>query len=113
MEKYKTVKEKKELYIEFSDEEIKELGWKENQKLSMTLTENGAISIQPYVEVEIDISNYPKEILQWLIQESVEKDISVNEVICNVIESYISEDKTLDKLKKNYPSVLLCEKDNK
>jgi len=113
MEKYKTLKEKKDLYIEFTDEEMKELGWKENQKLSMSLTENGGIAIQPYVSVEIDMSDYPKEILQWLIEESVEKDISVNDVICNILESYIGEEKTFDKIKKSYPSVLLCEKEDK
>lgn len=87
MERYKTIKEKKDLYIEFTDEEIKEMGWEENQKLSMTLTDDGGIIVKPWVKVDIDITNWPKEILLMLIEKSLEEDKTINQVIVDVIES--------------------------
>jgi hypothetical protein len=87
MEKYKKVQEKTELFIQFSDEEIKEIGWEEGQKLSLDLDEEtGSITLKPFVKMELDIDSWPKELLLFLIQESCEKDISVNEVISNTLE---------------------------
>jgi hypothetical protein len=87
MEKYKKVLEKKDLYIQFSEEEMQELGWEEGQKLSLDLDEEtGSITLKPFVKMELDIDSWPKELLLFLIQESCEKDVSVNEVISNTLE---------------------------
>lgn len=85
MERYKTVKEKKDLYIEFSEDEMKELGWEEKQKLSMSLTEDGGIMIKPFVKVDIDTSNWPKEIFEMLVEMSLEQDKTVNEIIVDCL----------------------------
>lgn len=88
MEKYKKVQEKKELYIQFSDEEMQELGWEEGQKLSFKFDEETkAITLEPYAKMEIEISEWPREILEFLIQESCDKDITMNEVISNILEA--------------------------
>ena len=92
MEKYKKILEKTEQYIQFSDEELQELGWKENQKLSIELT-NGGIMLKPFVKIDIDMSNWSREILEYIISESCEKDISVNEVISNTIEQTLKYEK--------------------
>lgn len=113
MEKYKVLKEKKDLYIEFSDEELQELGWKHNQKLSIEMENNGGISIKPYVTVDIDMSDYPKEILEWLIQQSAEQDLSINEIISRILETYIDEEKILKKISKKCKATLLCENELK
>jgi hypothetical protein len=87
MEKYKKVQEKKELYLVFSEEEMEEIGWEEGQKLSLDLDEEtGTITLKPFVKMELDMDNWPKELLLFLVQESCEKDISVNEVISNTLE---------------------------
>ena len=86
MERYKTVQEKKDLYIQFSDEEIKEMGWEENQKLSMSLTEDGGIMVKPFVKVDIDISDWSREILVFLIDTSLKEDKTVNQVINEALE---------------------------
>jgi hypothetical protein len=97
MEKYKKVQEKKDLFIQFSEEEMQELGWEERQKLSMSVDEEtGAITIKPWVKMEIEMDNWPKELMLFLIQESCEKDISINEVITNVLEESL---KNYDKFK--------------
>lgn len=84
MDKTKTVKEKKELYVDFSEEEIQELGWKENQKLSLDI-EGNSIVIKPWVTVDIDTSHWPKEIFEMLVQMSLEQDKTVNEIIVDLI----------------------------
>jgi hypothetical protein len=96
MEKYKKILEKTEQYIQFSDEELQELGWKENQKLSIELTDGG-IMLKPFVKVDIDMSNWSREILEYIISESCEKDISVNEVISNTIEQALKYEKENNK----------------
>lgn len=92
MEKYKKVQEKKELYLQFSEEEMQELGWEEGQKLSFKLNEETkAITLEPFVKMEIDISEWPIEILQFLVEESCDKDISVNEVINETLLKFIEK----------------------
>lgn len=82
MEKTKKVQEKKDLFIQFSEEEIQEMGWEENQKLSIKVDEKtGQITLEPFVKMDIDIGEWDREILEFLIAESCERDISVNEVI--------------------------------
>jgi hypothetical protein len=92
MEKHKKVQEKKELYLQFSEEEIQELGWKEGQKLSFKFDEETrAITLEPFVKMELDITEWPVEILQFLVGESCERDISVNEIINETLLKFINK----------------------
>ena len=100
MERYKTVKEKKEMYIEFSEEELQELGWKEHQKLSLEL-EGKNIIIKPWVTMEIDTSEWPKEIFQMLVDMSLDQDKTVNEIIVDLITKSFN--------KENAKEQLICE----
>jgi hypothetical protein len=98
MEKYKKVQEKKELYIQFSDEEMQELGWEEGQKLSFKFDEETkAITLEPFVKMEIEISEWPREILEFLIQESCDRDIPVNEVINETLLKFIDKNEYKQK----------------
>lgn len=92
MEKVKKVLEKKDLYIQFSEEEMQELGWEEGQKLSFKLDEKTKeITLQPFVKMDIDISEWPREILEFLIGESCDKDVSVNEIINETLRKFIDK----------------------
>lgn len=92
MEKVKKVLEKKELYIQFSEEEMQELGWEEGQKLSFKLDEDTkAITLEPFVKMELDISEWDREILQFLVGESCDRDISVNEIISETLLKFIDK----------------------
>lgn len=92
MEKVKKVLEKKDLYIQFSEEEMEELGWKEGQKLSFKFDEKTkAITLEPFVKMEIEISEWPREILEFLVGESCDRDISVNEVINETLLKFIDK----------------------
>lgn len=89
MERHKTVKEKKELYIEFTEEEMAEMGWEDNQKLSITANEDGTITIKPWVKIDLDTTDWPKDIFEMLVEKSLEEDKTVNQVIVDLIEATI------------------------
>ena len=92
MEKVKKVLEKKDLYIQFSEEEMQELGWEAGQKLSFKFDEETkAITLEPFVKMEIDITEWPIEILQFLVGESCDRDISVNEIINETLIKFIDK----------------------
>ena len=92
MEKVKKVLEKKDLYVQFSEEEMQELGWEEGQKLSFKFDEETkAITLEPFVKMDLDISEWDREILEFLVGESCERDISVNEVINEVLKESLKQ----------------------
>jgi bifunctional DNA-binding transcriptional regulator/antitoxin component of YhaV-PrlF toxin-antitoxin module len=97
MNKTKKVQEKRDLFIQFSEEEIEEMGWEKNQKLSIKVDEEtGQITLEPFVKIELEIGDWPREILEFLVGESCERDISVNEVINEVLVKSLN---TYDKFK--------------
>lgn len=83
----KPVQVREEYYIEFTDEELAALKMKKGQKFSCSL-ENGGLKMVPYATMELDMSDWSREILEYLIEESCEQDISVNEVIEKVITNF-------------------------
>jgi hypothetical protein len=92
MEKVKKVLEKKDLYIQFSEEEMQELGWEEGQKLSFKFDEETkAITLEPFVKMEIEISEWSREILEFLVGESCERDVPVNEIINETLLKFINK----------------------
>lgn len=92
MEKVKKILEKKDLYIQFSEEEMQELGWEEGQKLSFKFDEKTkAITLEPFVKMDIDIGDWDRETLEFLVAESCERDISVNEIINEVLRKSLKQ----------------------
>lgn len=88
----KTVLKKEEFYIQFTDEELAELNIKKGQKFSCEL-KDGGIQLTPFAKIELEMGDWPRELLEYLIQESCEKDISVNDIICNVLKEVIKDGK--------------------
>lgn len=92
MEKHKKVQEKKELFLQFSEEEMQEMGWEEGQKLSFKFDEETkAITLEPFVKMDIDIGEWDREILEYLVGESCDRDVSVNEIINESLEKMINK----------------------
>jgi hypothetical protein len=105
MKMSKPLLEKSDFYIQFTDEELKEIGWEKGQKLSCTYDEkNNSIFLKPYVKVEIDMSSWDRELLEFLIGESCDKDISCNQVIEDLLVQSLNI-----KDKKTSSTELLCE----
>lgn len=86
----KPVKVKEDYYIEFTDEELAALKMEKGQKFSCEI-EDGALKLVPFAKIELEIGNWPREILEFLLQESCERDVSVNEVINDVLERAIKD----------------------
>jgi bifunctional DNA-binding transcriptional regulator/antitoxin component of YhaV-PrlF toxin-antitoxin module len=86
----KKIKEKKELYIEFDEDEVASFGWKPGQKLSIKTDKDGFL-LQPFSTLEIDLSDFDRSTLEHLISMSCEMDVSINEVISTILENYIDK----------------------
>lgn len=89
----KTLQEYKEYGIQFTDEELVDLGMEKNQKFSIEIEDENIIKLVPFVKMDIDISEFPKDLLENLIKESAEKDVSVNEIINDAVENYLKYEK--------------------
>jgi hypothetical protein len=86
----KTVQRSEDLFVQFSNEELSQLGMKEGDKFTCEIDGNGVV-LKKFATIDIDISDFSREILEFLIIDSVEKDISVNEVITNIIEDQLNK----------------------
>ncbi len=86
----KTLQRSEELYIQFTPEELTKLGLKEGDKLSWKV-DNDSVVLSKCVDMEIDMTDWPVELLHYLIQQSVEKDVSVNEIIVNILEEQLKK----------------------
>lgn len=87
----KTVQELKQAYIQFSEEEMAELNMQPNQKFTVEINDDKTVSLIPFAKIDVDLSEFPRSILEFIIQESAEKDISVNQVISDVLENYLQK----------------------
>jgi hypothetical protein len=85
----KVVEELKEYYVKFTDEELAELNIQSGDKFSIHANEDGSILLKKYATIDIDLSDFSRDMLEFLIQESCNKDVSVNEVIEEVITKSI------------------------
>ena len=88
-----------DLYIQFTEEELDKLDIKNGDKFDIKLQEDGSVKLEKYVKLEIDTDDWPKELLSLLIKESCEKDISVNEVISNLLRESLDNLDLNNKLK--------------
>ena len=84
----KKAQRSEELYIQFTDEELKALNIKAGDKFSWEVEDNSLV-LKKFASLDVDISEWSREVLEMLIVESIEKDISVNEVICNILDGYL------------------------
>lgn len=87
----KKIQTKTDYYIEFSEEELAELGFEPGQKFSIKKAES-RVELIPYAEIEIDLSGWSREVLEMLIDESCRKDVSVNEVIEDVLRKSLGNE---------------------
>jgi hypothetical protein len=84
----KTIQRSEECFIEFTNDELEKLGIKEGDKFSWEAHEEG-ITLKKFVPLEIDLSEFSRDNLELLIKISAEKDISINDVICDILEQIV------------------------
>ena len=85
----KTVQRSEDCFVQFTEDELLELDIKAGDKFSCHI-ENESVVLKKFVKTEFDMSEWSREILEMIIADSAEKDISVNEVISNILEQKLS-----------------------
>lgn len=86
----KKIQTRQEYFIQFTDEEAGALNIKEGDKFSIKATDEG-ILLERYGSIEIDLADFSKETLEFLIEESIGKDIPISLVIENCLRSSIAQ----------------------
>jgi hypothetical protein len=84
----KTVEPTGDVCVKFTDDELAQLKIKPGDKFTIKEDDKG-ILLERFATIDLDITEFNRETLEYLIHESCEKDISINEVISNVIEQFI------------------------
>jgi bifunctional DNA-binding transcriptional regulator/antitoxin component of YhaV-PrlF toxin-antitoxin module len=87
----KEVLSQEELYIQFSGEELEELNIKEGDKFSVEVEDDKMI-LKPFGTLEIDLADFDRETLEFIIARSCEKDISVNQVFNDLLEEILDRE---------------------
>lgn len=84
----KTLEPTEDLMIKFSEDELAELNIKPDDEFRIKLNHDGSILLEKMSSIELDLEDWPVELLHNLIKESCEKDISVNEIIISNLEEF-------------------------
>ena len=81
----KTVEPTGDVCVKYTEDELAKLNIKQGDKFSIKETKDG-ILLEKFATIDIDLAEVEREILEFLIRESCDKDVSVNEVISEVLE---------------------------
>jgi bifunctional DNA-binding transcriptional regulator/antitoxin component of YhaV-PrlF toxin-antitoxin module len=86
----KTVEPTGDVCVKFTEDELAKLNIKQGDKFSIKETNDGIV-LEKFATVDIDLSECSREILEFLIQESCDKDVSINEVISDILEKGLEQ----------------------
>ena len=85
----KKLQQSTDLLISFTEEELGVLGLNQGDKFSVYHQDDGSILLEKFVTLELETEEWPRYILEHLIKVSCEKDVSVNEVINDVLLEFL------------------------
>jgi hypothetical protein len=86
----KTIEPTGDVCVKFTEEELAKLNIKQGDKFSIKETDGG-ILLEKFSTIDINLSELDRELLEFLIQESCDKDISINEVISDLLEKGLDQ----------------------
>ena len=89
------VQQSTDTFIQFTETQMAELGIKPDDKFSIEC-KDGGILLTPYKTIDIDLKDFDRPTLEALVAISCEKDISVNEVIEEILHQIVKSAKFLD-----------------
>jgi hypothetical protein len=87
----KTIEPTGDVCVKFTEDELAKLNIKQGDKFSIKETDDG-ILLEKFASIELDLSEFRRDILEFLIQESCDKDISINEVFSNIFDQVIKNE---------------------
>jgi bifunctional DNA-binding transcriptional regulator/antitoxin component of YhaV-PrlF toxin-antitoxin module len=86
----KTVEPTGDVCVKFTEDELAQLNIKQGDKFSIKETDEGIV-LQKFATVDINLSELERELLEFFIQESCDKDVSINQVISDLLEKGIEQ----------------------
>jgi len=85
---------------------------KPGDKFDVKHHDDGSIELRPYVKIELDMEEWPREVLELIVKKSCEEDISANDVINNLLKESLKnfekesdDDFFSDSTKSSYKEV--------
>lgn len=85
----KTVQKKEEHFIQFTDEEMEQLGFKPNTRFTIELNEdNDGLTLTPHEEIEIDLEEFSKEELINVIVAANKLDMTFEDFLVDSLTKF-------------------------
>jgi hypothetical protein len=94
-------------FIQFTEEELSSIGAGPGTKFSVKHHDDGTIELRPYVKMEIDMADWPREVLEMILKQSCEEDISANDVISKLLKESLDKYPTDEDLKQAKEELIL------
>jgi hypothetical protein len=89
---YKTLQPSKDVYIQFTEDEILEMGLQAGDKFDVEVLPNDdGVLFKKRQPLDLDLDDLDIETLKNLVKESIEKDISVNDVINEALKAFVED----------------------
>lgn len=99
---HKTVQKREEYFVAFTEEESAALGFAAGDKFEI-LEEGDGLLLKKYGTIELDINEFDRETLAFLVAESFRLNAPVEDVIVEILTKVLDEEeeklKNLKKLK--------------
>lgn len=87
----------KDVFVQFTEDQMSELNIQEGDKFSVNLLEEGKIELKKYKTIEIELGELSREVLEHMIQISCEQDISINDVVSNILKFMVENKDLLER----------------
>jgi hypothetical protein len=95
----KEVLKKEEYYIQFTDEEMEQLGLKPNTKFTVELSDDKTgLKLTPHEEIEIDLDEFSKEDLINIIVAANKQDMTFEEFLVDTLTKFCEAHKDKDEV---------------
>jgi hypothetical protein len=85
----KTVQKKEDYFIQFTDEEMDELGFKPNTRFTIEVNDDKeSLTLTPHEEIEIDLEEFSKEDLINIIVAANKSDMTFEDFIVDSLTKF-------------------------
>ena len=86
----KTLQPSKDMFIQFTEDELLELNIQAGDKFTAIPKEDG-VFLEKMAKIELDLEEFPEEIKDMLIVKSIEDQIPIDEVISNLLKDFLAK----------------------
>ena len=87
----KTLQPSKDMFLQFTEEELLELNIQQGDKFTAIPQEDGGVFLEKWQAIDLDLSDFSEEVKDMLISKSIEDQIPVDEVINNLLKKSLKD----------------------